>query len=354
MIERVLEAFFRHALLIVLPIVVIPLVVTAAVLTTPAQYEASAGVWVERATYLTYSTDDLGRYLTPAQNQRNRLVELMLTRSFLAAIARKTPLAAVVDTPNGDEMLTQLFARDFDVAAGGDHLLVLHFRMVERKAAAEVLDAVVGEFKTRAAADRFAQGQVAIALLQSRLTDADKALAAARADLAKYVAANPSVGAIIAKGGIESAKVDPQFAEIQRTVESSQRDADTARNLLASARLDVSAGIQGDELSFRVTDPTQVSPTASRQVKKVIVYPILALLAGLFIGAALLLFFTLSDHSVRSLADLGSETPILGVLPHLRPRGVGRRPGPAATRRGIGHGAGAVLPFRDEKTRRIS
>jgi len=341
MIERLLEAFFRHAVLIVLPIIVIPLVVTAAVLTTPAQYEASAGVWVERATYLTYSTDDLGRYLTPAQNQRNRLTELMQTRSFLAAIARKTPLATVLDGPNGDEMLAQVFARDFDVVAGGDHLLVLHFRMVERKAAAEVLDAVVGEFKTRAAADRYAQGQVAIALLQSRLNDADGALGAARSDLAKYV------------GGIESAKVDPQFAEIQRTVETTQRDADTARNLLASARLDVSAGIQGDELSFRVTDPTQVSATAARQVKKVIVYPIMALLAGLVIGAALLLFFALSDHSVRSLADLGPEIAILGVLPHLRPRGIGRRPGPAATRRGIGHGAGAVLPLR-ETTRKAS
>ena len=347
MIERLLEAFFRHAILIILPVLVIPLVVTAAVLATPPQYEASAGVWVERATYLTYSTDDLGRYLTPAQNQRNRLVELMQTRSFLAAIARKTSLNAVLNAPNGDELLAQIFARDFDVTAGGDHLLILHFRMVEQIAAAEVLNAVVDEFKSRAAADRYAQGQVAIALLQGRLTDADTALSAARGDLAKYVAANPSVGTIIAKNGIESAKVDPQFAEIQRTVDSSQRDADTARNLLASARLDVSTGVQGDELSFRVTDPTQVSPNASRQLKKVITYPIVALVAGLVVGASLLLLFALSDHSVRSLTDLGPEAVILGVLPHLRPLGVARRPGPGATRRGVGFAAGAALPLRD-------
>ena len=353
MIERLLEAFFRHAVLIVLPIVLIPLVAAAAVLATPPQYEASAGVWVERATYLTYSTDDLGRYLTPAQNQRNRLVELMQTRSFLAAIARKTSLNAVLSAPNGDEMLAQSFARDFDVLAAGDHLLVLHFRMVDQIAAAEVLNAVVDEFKTRAAADRYAQGQVAIALLQSRLTDADAALSAARSDLAKYVSANPSVGTIIAKGGIESAKVDPQFAEIQRTVESSQREADTARNLLASARLDVSAGVQGDELSFRVTDQTQVSSTASRQLKKVIVYQIAALVAGLVVSASLLLLFALSDHSVRSMIDLGPDAVILGVLPRLQPSGIARRPGPGATRRGIGYSAGTVLPLR-ENGRKVS
>ena len=349
MIERLLEAFFRHAVLIVLPVILIPLVVTAAVLATPPQYEASAGVWVERATYLTYSTDDLGRYLTPAQNQRSRLIELMQTRSFLGAIARKTPLNATLIASNGDEEVAQVFARDFDVLAVGDHLLVLHFRSVDRTAAGEVLNAVVDEFKTRAAADRYAQAQVAIALLQSRVTDAEAALSAARDELAKYVAANPSIGTIIAKGGIESAKFDPLFAETQRKVDSSQRDADTARNLLATARLDVSTGVQGDELSFRVTDPTRVSLTASRQLKKVVVYPIAALVAGLVMGVSLLLLFALSDHSIRSLTDLGPETVILGVLPHLRPRGAARRAGPAATRRGIGYSAGAVLPLQKKR-----
>jgi len=130
-----------------------------------------------------------------------------------------------------------------------------------------VLSAVVEEFKARAAADRYAQGQVAIGLLQTRLTDGESALATARGQVAKYIAANPSIGTAIANGGIESAKVDPQFADLQRSVDSSQREADTARSLLASARLDVSTGVQGDQLSFRITDQVQVSATASRQLK---------------------------------------------------------------------------------------
>ncbi|HEY8648531.1 MAG TPA: Wzz/FepE/Etk N-terminal domain-containing protein [Candidatus Limnocylindria bacterium] len=347
MIERLLEAFFRHKILILIPVLAIPLVATAMVLATPPQYEASAGVWVERATYLTYSSDDLGRYLTPAQNQRNRLVELMQTRSFLAAVASKTSLRSLLNAPNGDDSLAQTFARDFDVAVAGDHLLVLRFRMVDRIAAGDVLSAVVEEFKARAAADRYAQGQVAIGLLQTRLTDGESALATARGQVAKYIAANPSIGTAIANGGIESAKVDPQFADLQRSVDSSQREADTARSLLASARLDVSTGVQGDQLSFRITDQVQVSATASRQLKKVLVYPILALVAGLVIGISILLLFALSDHSVRSMADLSPDIVILGVLPHLQPLGSARRAGPAATRRGIGHRAGAVLALRE-------
>ena len=346
MIERLLEAFFRHKLLIVLPAVVIPLIVTAAMLASPPQYEASAGVWVERATYLTYSSDDLGRYLTPAQNQRNRLVELMQTRSFLATVARKTALNAYVGAPSGDEELARVFAQNFDILAVGDHLLALHFRWADQAGARDVLDAVIVEFKARAAADRYAQGQVAIVLLQSRATDADKTLSDARAALARYVTANPSIGNTIAKSGIESAKIDPQFADLQRTVESAQREADTAQNLLASARLDVSTGAQGDELSFRVTDPTQVTATASRQLKKVLIYPVIALIGGLVLSALLLLLFAASDHSVRSLADLGPETLILGVLPNLRPEGGARIAGPMATRRAIGYTAGAT-PSRD-------
>jgi capsular polysaccharide biosynthesis protein len=354
MIERLLEAFFRHAVLILLPIVVIPLDVAAAMLSTPPQYEAQAGMWVEQATYLSYSTDDINRYLPPAMNQKNRLAELMQTRSFLSEVANDTPLAPIIGDANGDDALRQLFARDFEAAATGDHLLTLRFRAEDRDDAVVVLDKMVAAFKARAAADRYGQAQVAITFYKSRVTDAEAELAAARNGLAKYLAENPAVAAALAVAASDPARFDPKYAEVQRGVDTAQKDADAARSSLERAELDVAAGVQGLELGFRIVDPVLASATPSRQLRKVLIYPIAALLLGLILGASLLLLFALSDRSVRSLADLGPDVVILGVLPHLRPRGVARRPGAAVTRRAVGFLAGAVVPLRASRERKAS
>jgi uncharacterized protein involved in exopolysaccharide biosynthesis len=353
-IQRVIEAFFRHWLLILLPILVIPIDVGAAMLSTPPQYEAQAGMWVEQATYLSYSTDDINRYLSPAVNQRNRLVELMQTRSFLAEVAGKTALASIADAPGGDDVLRALFARDFEVTTSGDHLLSLRFRAEDREVATSVLSAMVEKFKARAASDRYGQAQVAITFYQSRLTEADTELASARSQLAKYLSDNPALAAAIAKSGTDTARFDPQFAEAQRRVESSQGDANLARGSLERAELDVAAGIKGLDFGFRIVDTVQASTSPSRQLKKILLYPVVALVAGLVLGAAMLLWFALSDHSVRSLADLGPEVIILSVLPRLRPRGVARGAGEGVARRAVGFLAGANLPLRSNAGRKAS
>lgn len=347
MIEKVLEAFFRHVALIVLPIVVVPFVVTAAVLSTPAQYEAQAGMWVEQATYLNYSNDALNPYLSPAQNQRNRLVELLQTRSFVAEIAKKTVLAPLTLAPGGEDALRQLFARDFDAATSGDHLLVLRFRAEDRELAMDALNKVIASFKSRTATDRYGQAQVAINFYQTRLTRAASELVAAKEGYRKYLAENAAVATTLNTRGYDAARlVDLRFGEVARRLEAAQRDADAAQSSLDRATLDVSAGVEGMEFGFRVMDPVIAPPTPSRQLRKVLVYPLVALLTGLVLSATLLLLLALSDRSVRSLADLGPDTVILGVLPPLRARGIARGAGPGVTRRAVGFVAGATLPLR--------
>src|SRR6266852_4325915 len=169
MIEKALEAFFRHLLLIVLPAIVIPLDVTAWVLSTPPQYEAQAGIWVERPAYLSYSGDELTRYLPPATVQRNRLVELMRTRSFMSDVIGKTPLQALLRDQGGEVTLDQIFGRDFEVNQNGDHLLVIRFRAEERDTALDVVNSVLDQFRARASEDRRSQAQLAITFYQGQL-----------------------------------------------------------------------------------------------------------------------------------------------------------------------------------------
>jgi uncharacterized protein involved in exopolysaccharide biosynthesis len=345
MIEKVLEAFFRHALLIVLPAILIPMVVVAWVFSTPPQYEAAAGIWVERPAYLSYSGDELTRYLPPATVQRNRLTELMRTRSFIADVVADTPLAAYMDS--GSEVgIDQVFARDFEVIQSGDHLLFLKFRAEHRDTALGIVNAVVEQFRAWASEDRRAQAQLAISFYEARLTDGDASLAEARAELAKYLDANPAIAASLAKNGLEVARLDPGFADRQRRVDAALRSADGARSAMQAAQFDYASSVQGDTLGFRVVDETGVSESPSRQLRKALMFPIAALLGGLVLSAGLLMLFALSDRSVRSLSDLAPDSVILGVMPRMRPASVGRRAGPDVTRRAVGSIAGAALALK--------
>jgi uncharacterized protein involved in exopolysaccharide biosynthesis len=351
MIEKVLEAFFRHVLLIVLPVVVIPMIVVAWVFSTPPQYEAQAGVWVERPAYLNYSGEELTRYLPPAKVQLDRLSELMRTRSFTTDVVKDTPLASYLRAPGGEVALDQIFARDFDIFQNGDHLLVIRFRAEESGVALSLVNAIVEQFRSRASADRSAQAQLAISFYQARLTDSDGTLGQARSDLAKYLAANPDIEAALAKSGLDVARLDPGFADLQRRVDAALRNDDGARSALQSAQFDYASSVQGDALGFRVVDAAGVSDTPSRQLKKALVYPLAAVIGGVVLSAGLLMLFALSDHSVRSLADLAPDSVILGVMPSMKPTSLARRPGPDVTRRGVGYIAGAALPLKPSERR---
>lgn len=343
MIERVLEAFFRHWVLVLLPLFAVPIDVTAWVFSTPPQYEAQAGVWVERATYLSSSTDELTRYLPPASVQRGRLMELLQTRSFANAVVSGTPLGDQAKTPEGAAEIDQIFARDFDAVQSGDHFLVIRFRSVDSATAVSVVNSVVDQFRSRLSDDRRVQAQLAISFYQSLLNDSQTALNAARTELSKYLSNNPRVAQTLTQNGIEVARLDPQFAELQGRVDTASRDADNARSSLQAAQLDVSAANKSDALGLQIVDPTSVSATPSRQLKKLLAYPIAALLAGLVLSAGLLALFTLLDHSVRSMEDLATDAPILGIIPRFETRSL-RVTGAHPTRRALASVAGAPLP----------
>src|SRR4051794_10530228 len=103
MIRKLLEALFRHKLLLLLPPLIIPGIVTPiAVLTTPPVFETSVGVWVDHPAYLNYK-DGFNPWLTPVNNQTARLSELLRTRAFLIDVAqRTTTLTPLLGSSSGE------------------------------------------------------------------------------------------------------------------------------------------------------------------------------------------------------------------------------------------------------------
>jgi uncharacterized protein involved in exopolysaccharide biosynthesis len=354
-IVRFLEAFFRYKWLIILPPLLIPLVVgPIAVLTAPSYYEVSAGVWVDRPQYLQ-ANSDFNTFLTPAQNQMNRLNDMLRTRTFLQSIAGRTALAPLVATDSGEQAFQRSFFKGFAAYPSGERVLTLRYRSSNPQLTLQMVNGVIESFKEQLAADRINQATIATSFYEARLKTSEDELGKANEALRRYVAANPRLTTIdpergaasttAARLGLPASAIDPQIAELLRQVETQQGEADRARTALDQARLDSSAALQGQEVGFRVVDAPQPPTRLIRERRRALIYPAAGLLAGLGLSAAALVLLVASDRAVRSEADLSGLVRVVGSVPQIRlkPLTGNGKPGRDDARRAMGFLAGASL-----------
>jgi hypothetical protein len=353
MTTKILEAFFRHKLLILLPIFLIPLLVgPIALITTPVYYESWTGVWVDRPTYLNYSQSGWNVYQTPSQNQANALNEQLRTRSFMMDIAKRTQLAPLVGTQRGEDRINQIFSTGLQITPTGDHLLVIHFRADTARLAYDLLNATIDAFKENASTDRVNQASLAISFYQSQLQDAQDRLNKLTSSARQYVAANPRLGSLSPQPGTQTDPVlpvtstDAQLADLMGQIQFQQKEIDRVRGDLSQAQFDASAGLEAADLGFQVLDPAQVPSAATRALRKQLIYPIAGFAGGIALSAILLVLLVAGDRAVRSEGDLPTSVRVLGVMPQLKLK-LRRIPKSArrdAMRRAIGFAAGTALP----------
>src|ERR1051326_3770172 len=139
MIRKILEAFFRHKLLLLLPPVLIPSIVTPiAFAANPPVFETTVSVWVDHPAYLSYKDDATNSWTTGVQTQSGRLSELLRTRAFVNDVAQRTSLAGLIGSTAGENRINDLITRGVTVGApstttgpvtstatAGEHLLVV-------------------------------------------------------------------------------------------------------------------------------------------------------------------------------------------------------------------------------------
>jgi uncharacterized protein involved in exopolysaccharide biosynthesis len=357
MTRKLSEAFFRHKLLLLLPLILIPGIVTpVAVLATPVTYDTAVAVWVDHPTYLDYN-DGTSPYITPAQNQANRLTELLHTRTFQGDVAKRTSMASLVGSPTGDARISDLFSRAVTVGRSGDHVLTVQVQGPTPQLAFDLSNAIIDAYQEKTAADLADQSSTAVAFYQDRLQQTQQALSKATQDLHRYLATlaansdDPSAVTTSATGGLSPAVAnDPKAVVLQSAVTSAQTDYDNARKAVDQAQFNTSAALQGQQVGFQVLDPPQMPTFATRPIKKIIIYPIAALAAGLLLSAVVLVIVVVGDRSARGEYDLDPSLRVLGVVPVLNMKRTPKRFRGVATRRAIGAVAGAALPaFAGEK-----
>jgi uncharacterized protein involved in exopolysaccharide biosynthesis len=361
-IRKVLEAFFRHKLMLLLPPFLIPGIVTPlAVLANPPVFETAVSVWVDHPAYLNYKDDTTNAWVTGVQTQASRLGELLRTRAFVTSVAGRTSLAPLVGSPIGEARLNDLIARGVTVGAPapttgpvtaaltGDHLLVIRVQASTAQLSYELCKAIVDVYQEKTEADQSDQASVAADFYQARLTEAQSQMNKATSDLRRYVSTRQTDSADGSltdptQQGLTAAMLDPRLGALQDTVQASQSAVKTAQAALAQAQQEAMMSAQGRQYGFQVLDPPQFPTVATPQTKKIMIYPIAAAVAGIGLMGLLLALLVASDRSVRSDVDLAPGLRLLGTVPLLQVKRVPKSLRDGATRRAIGAAAGTALP----------
>jgi uncharacterized protein involved in exopolysaccharide biosynthesis len=356
--RKLLEAFFKHKLLLLLPPVLITAIVAPITfLSTPPAYEAVVSVWIDRPAYLgsNNGTAALGSALW---TQTGRLNELLRTRAFVTDVAQRTSLAPQLSSPVGQARAAGLIATGVTVGGGppasistplGDHLLVIRVQAPTAQLAFELCKAVVDAFQERIAADQADQASVGVDFYTGRVQDAQTQLTKATVDLRRYVAVRQAADGSDPLGGdpnqsLSAAMLDPKLGALQSNLQAAQLDFNNAQAALNGAQQDAVMSAQGVQYGFQVMDPPELPVAPVSQMKKMIIYPIAALVAGLGIAGLLLVILVASDRSVRSELDLAPGLRSLGSVPLLQLKNVPKKLRSGATRRAIGAAAGMALP----------
>ena len=316
-IRRYLATFYRGRWLY-LPVLAIMLASTLAGTYYLArnQYEATARIWVERPILdnVLAPTAQTGFAAPPAQQQADKLYQLLQTDAFVVGIVKRTGWAGqLTGLPDTDARLIRQVRGKLGVTALGSNTVKISFAGSDPALCQQMVQGTIDQFRTWDLTARVEQNTIERQFFEKQLQIYQNQLDDAAKRVGDFQRDNPYPD-----------PASPQYLELQRL----QRELESARGLYTTTKTKIeqasaaeSLGDNSRKSEFQVLDaptvPTRPSATLTRLAK----YLGLGLAASFGLIVAAVVFATWQDTSVRSPDDLQQLTglPLLEVIPHLPP-----------------------------------
>jgi uncharacterized protein involved in exopolysaccharide biosynthesis len=308
MSQKVLDVFFRHKFLIILPLVILTLAGAAASLSRQTtEYSSSANIWTQKTPLLTSSLGGQGgAFITPAGHQSRVLNDLLRLDSFRQSVADR-----VVGLEGLSPGLQRGTVREGTaVFASGVNVLTIRHRDEDPLLSQSIVQAIIGAYSETFQSSVMDQSEAAAIFYEARLEEASIALDESEQALASYE------GTLSPTAAIDS---DPELAAIQADARLAQNDYDEQLGRLEGIYLQRDAALEGRDLSFQVMDPPNLPssplPTSRRDL---LMLPALGMLLGVSASGAVLFALTRLDDSIRLPGEARQVgAPVLAVVPEL-------------------------------------
>jgi capsular polysaccharide biosynthesis protein len=313
--RRYLGTFFRHAkLLVAVMVLLVGASVVGAFQLSHAQYEVTARIWVDKPV-LNSVVDPTGQAYTPvspAQEQSDKLYQLLQTDSFMAAILRKSDAGRTLrGVPDEDKDTIARYRKPLAVSVIGANTIAVSFRGEDPRTAQQIVQGVLDEFLGWNLQSQIENASVALDFYQKQIEIYDQRVRDAQNALDQFRERNPSPSV-----------ASPQYLELQRL----QRELESARGLSAAANTKLAEVSLVDKLStkdgrtdFEILDKPTVPQRPTGVFAAMAKYLGIGLAASIGLVLAVVFFLTWQDTTIRAPVDLEelSAAPVLALLPRL-------------------------------------
>ena len=308
--KKYVQAFLRHKLLLIAPIVLALVVSLGMTLRQPKEWVSGATLWADSAVP-NESTILSKPDPTPASQATSVLQELLHTRSFLAKVAANESSAAFLKGAKApfDDITLGKVAGSLTLATPGPQVVSVAVTAHDPAAASGLATAFVQEFRTEVAATLQARNRELVDFQQQRLDGAAKALDAAHNQLSTYLADHPQN---------TDAAQDPTVTQLEGSLVAAQDQYSAAQDDYNAAQLSLSAATSSS--SLRIVDEANV-PTFPQSRRTAIMFGgVGGMIAGGLVSLLLLLFFVSTDSTARQPADIeqGLGLRVVGSIEQLR------------------------------------
>ena len=320
--RRILEAIFRRPVRLVLLIVVLSAAGFGVAYALPRSYASTARLWAFRP-YVDIGTSvNPNDTTTPAQSQATALNEMLQTRGFALAVARKSPslIAALSLGSDGaarrDDALFAELSKRVDVGAGGNNLFTVSYTSTDPKVAQQIVAAVIHNYTIQTQTFTASENQSLFSLLndyQVQLALAQNTSDAAIAAENQYLATHP--------GKSQSQLLtDPRYVQLHVQAvqaQTSLQDLQNSTNTI-SQEIQTIQGAGNDSL-FAVLDAPEVPSLPVSRTNQLVEAGGIGLAVALLACALYIFAIVRRDHGVYTAYDLGNVTafPLVMQVPDL-------------------------------------
>ena len=291
-----LETFFRHPVLLTLPVIVGFAAGGVFAFLVPREYVASATVWTDTAVPDASTIATTGGSSPPSAGQAALMSQLLATRSFMESVASNSPVAEEMTglAPVERDALIGALASSISVSTPGPQIMSIAVKLDDASHVTGVASSVLEQFDRFQREKTKARAKAQADYDQKQLEDAGKALQTAEADLAEYLDANPR----------SETSDDPTAGSLIAAAALAQQlyaDASTAYGRSQAALSDA------ETTTLEVLDQPTVAYPQSRK-KVVFMGAAGGAIAGLSVSVLALLMLMARDKSLRDEQDVQRDS----------------------------------------------
>jgi capsular polysaccharide biosynthesis protein len=317
---RLLESYFRHRWLYLVPIVIALGAGGAYIGTKPPSYSASGQLYVSQQNLLadlTSSNTSNSWWISPAQSTVTELNELIGTQAFIRSVIKKTDLEKQMADGPGAVDATITYARKIlSVQSVGDKLVGISATGEDPAVVYQIVGSTMDAYVQWKINSGYQESTAASTFFNNLMKPYQDEVDQTHSDLVAYLTDHPQP-----VRGDRPPEETMEVDRLQALVKRAEDQLNSAKSNEESARLSQAKSESVTKQTYMVIDQPQMPQDAVLSTKTVASNLAIFLVVGIFLTVAGTAGGALLDHSLRFPIDVrhGLSLPVLAMVPVAKP-----------------------------------